>query len=69
MADANGTLIKMQGVKKVFFTDEVENPRARGDTSRDQERNVHLDCRAFWLRQVDAAVHSWTARLSDRWHL
>src|SRR3981189_2278332 len=24
MADANGTLIKMQGVKKVFFTDEVE---------------------------------------------
>ena len=24
MADANGTLIKMEGVKKVFFTDEVE---------------------------------------------
>src|SRR5437763_6773269 len=24
MADANSTLIKMQGVKKVFFTDEVE---------------------------------------------
>src|SRR3981189_1985624 len=24
MADANGTLIKMQGVKKVFLTDEVE---------------------------------------------
>ena len=24
MADANGTLIKMQGVKKVFVTDEVE---------------------------------------------
>src|SRR2546422_3541763 len=24
MADANGTLIKMEGVKKVFLTDEVE---------------------------------------------
>src|ERR1700723_517721 len=24
MADANGTLIKMEGVKKVFYTDEVE---------------------------------------------
>src|SRR5437660_786603 len=24
MANANGTLIKMEGVKKVFFTDEVE---------------------------------------------
>src|SRR5258708_13869464 len=24
MADVNGTLIKMEGVKKVFFTDEVE---------------------------------------------
>ena len=59
-------LIKLEGVTKVFYTDEVETHALAG---------IHLEIRngeylaiagPVGLRQVDAALDSRPARLADR---
>ena len=59
-------LIHLEGVKKVFYTDEVETHALAGHPPRDQAGRVHLDRRAVRLRQVHAAVDSRPARHADR---
>ena len=66
MAENGQALIKLDGVTKVFFTDEVENARAVGDPPGDRQGRVCGDRRAVGLRQVDAAVDSRPARFADR---
>src|SRR4030088_2896589 len=47
MADANGTLIKMQGVKKVFFTDEVET-HALEEIHLEIKRGTYISIAGPW---------------------
>ena len=42
MTSSNGTLIKMQGVSKVFFTDELETHALDSIDLKDQEGREYL---------------------------
>ena len=64
MAIDETALISMDGVTKVFQTDEVETHALAGIHLAHQERRVSVDRRAVGLRQVDAAGHSGPARLA-----
>ena len=68
MNDSNA-LIRLEGLGKVFYTDEVETHALSDIHLRDQEGRVHRDLRALGLRQVDAALDPGPARLADRRHL
>ena len=59
-------LIKLDGVTKVFLTDEVETHALVGHPGRDRQGRVRRDRRAVGLRQIDAAVDPRPARLADR---
>ena len=59
------TLIHLDGVTKVFFTDEVETHALAG-IHLEIKSGEYRDRRAVGLRQVDAAVDSRPARLADR---
>ena len=58
MAENGQALIKLDGVTKVFFTDEVETHALAGIHMRDQQGRVRVDRRSVRLRQVDAALDS-----------
>ncbi len=58
-------VIKLDGVTKVFFTDEVETHALSGVHLEIAHGRVRLDRRALGLRQVDAAVDPRPARLAD----
>ena len=59
-------LLKLDGVTKVFLTDEVETHALVGHPHGNRQGRVRLDRRAVGLRQIDAAVDSRPARLPDR---
>ena len=69
MAIDETALISMDGVTKVFVTDEVETHALAGIHLRHQEGRVSVDCRSVGLRQIDAAGDSGPARFADRRHL
>ena len=64
--NANGTLLQMDGVTKVFVTDEVETHALAGIHMELTEGRVCLDLRAVGLRQIDAAGDSRPARHARR---
>ena len=66
MAENGQALIKLDGVTKVFFTDEVETHALSGIHLEIGKGEYVVDCRAVGLRQVDAALDSRPARLADR---
>ena len=53
MSDA---VIDMQGITKVFYTDEVETHALAEVNLHDRARRVRVDLRTVGLRQVHAAV-------------
>ena len=59
-------LIKLDGVTKVFFTDEVETHALSGIHLEIDKGEYVVDRRTVGLRQVDAAVDPRPARLADR---
>jgi hypothetical protein len=65
---ANGAsaLIHLEGVTKVFLTDEVETHALSGIHLGYPNRRVRLHCRALRLWQVDSPLDSWSARHSFR---
>ena len=63
---ASDELIRLEGVTKVFFTDEVETHALSGIHLEIEQGRVRLDRRAVGLRQVDAALDPRPARLADR---
>ena len=65
----NQPLIKLEGVKKVFYTDEVETHALDNINLEIAKGEYVVDCRAVGLRQVDAAVDSRAARHADRRHV
>ena len=58
-------LIRMEGIKKVFYTDEVETHALVGRPLRDRQRRLLVDRGPVGLRQVDAAVDPRPARYAD----
>ena len=58
-------LIRLNDVKKVFYTDEVETHALSGHSSRHQKRRIPLNCRPIRVWQVHPAFHSWSARYTD----
>ena len=66
MAENGQALIKLDGVTKVFFTDEVETHALSGIHLHINKGEYVVDRRAVGLRQVDAAVDPRPARLADR---
>ena len=59
-------LIKLDGVTKVFLTDEVETHALSGIHLQIGKGEYVVDRRTVGLRQVDAAVDPRPARLADR---
>ncbi len=66
MNQSDGPLIKLEGVTKVFYTDEVETHALSGVHLEIQPRRVRVDRRPLGLRQVDAAVDPRPARHAHR---
>ena len=65
MAATNDTLIKMEGVKKVFMTDEVET-HALEEIHLEIKKGTYISIAGpVRLRQIDAAVDSWLARFAE----
>ena len=62
--NANEPLIQMEGVTKVFVTDEVETHALAG-IHMDSARRVRVDFRPVRLRQIDAAGDSRPAGHAD----
>ena len=60
------TLIQLDGINKVFFTDEVETHALAGIHLEIAQRRVRLDRRPVRLRQDDAALDPRPARHADR---
>ena len=62
---ANESLLRLEGVTKVFVTDEVETHALAGIHMEIETRGVRVDLRAVGLRQIDAARHPRPARHAD----
>ena len=62
-------LIRLEGVTKVFLTDEVETHALSGNSSRYSRRRIHFDRRTVRLRQDHAVVDSRIARYAFRGQL
>jgi hypothetical protein len=66
MMESNGTLIKMEGVKKVFYTDEVET-HALSEIHLLPDRQAVASPRSFlfwgyWIRLPKAIIGSTASR-------
>ncbi len=66
MALAIDPLIRMDGISKIFHTEEVETHALSPDRSRDPGRRVRGDLRAVGLRQDHAALDPRPAGLAQR---
>ena len=66
MSEANGVLIKLDDLTKVFYTDEVETHALSGVHFEISKGRLRLDRRALGLRQIDAALDPRAARHADR---
>ena len=65
-ATAADPLIRLEGLTKVFYTDEVETHALAGHPPGDPEGRVRRDLGPVGLRQVDAALDPGPARLAHR---
>ena len=59
-------MIRLEGLGKVFYTDEVETHALADIHLEIEEGRVRLDLRPLGLRQVDAALDPGPPRLADR---
>jgi len=59
-------LIKLDGVTKVFFTDEVETHALSGIHLQNRERRIRVDCRTIWVAASRPCCRSGPAGFADR---